>query len=154
MRQCIFEFLITKGKIWCGAQFVELIKRFRMAPLSPSGDFSTWSYDRFCPVQNPVYEGILPAQQISSRYLFGKFVKSPENDSDIWVFIFSKYTTRPEPLTDKGVCSHLPYDLHGRKWGEVGQKISFSRIYLKWTAIFEFWSKIQRVYKIPRRLTF
>ena len=40
MRQCIYEFLITKGKIWCGSQFVELIKRFRMAPLSPSWDFS------------------------------------------------------------------------------------------------------------------
>ena len=125
MRQCIFEFLITKGKIWCEAQFVELITRFRMAPLSPSCDFSTRSYGRFYPVQNPVYEGVLPAQQISSMHLFGKFVKSPENDSDIWVFIFSKYTTRSEPLIDKGVCGHLPYDLHGHKWGEVGRKNHF-----------------------------
>ena len=105
--------------------FVELIKRFRMVPLSPSWDFSTKSYTRFSTLQNPVYEGILLAQQISSRCFFEKFVKWPENDSDLQIFIFSKYTIRTDPLTDESVWSHLPYDLQGHKWLEVGQKNMF-----------------------------
>ena len=125
MRQCICEFLITKGKIWSGSQFVELIKRFWMVPLSPSCDFSTKSYTRFSTLQNPVYEGILLAQQISSRCFFEKFVKWHEIDSDLQIFIFSKYTIRADPLTDESVWSHLPHDLQGHKWLEVGQKNKF-----------------------------